>query len=190
MGRREGGSRGRLGGAVLILLGVILLLANLGYLTVETWEALARFWPVLLMLAGLDLLIRGNRLGWVAPALVLLLGAVLLLSTLGPTRREWELPGPWPSRRVGALLRVRSLDRRDLLYRPACLWTSNSRAAGAGSTSRDGGGPDRGGGRGGYRAVIGGGTLTGERCNGKGCRSCGLRSGGSSRCWVSSRSMP
>ncbi len=47
---------------ILILgIGVIWLLANLGYIEPVSWATLLRLWPVLLIVAGLDLLIgRGN----------------------------------------------------------------------------------------------------------------------------------
>lgn len=41
------------GGLVLILLGVLLLLQNLGLFS---WDSLWRFWPVALIAAGLSLL--------------------------------------------------------------------------------------------------------------------------------------
>lgn len=48
------------GGVVLILLGLFLLLQNLGFLS---WSAIWQFWPVALILAGVALLFpqRDNR---------------------------------------------------------------------------------------------------------------------------------
>lgn len=86
MAERSSRRSGYLGGAVLILAGVVFLLANLGYLTIEAWTLLARSWPILLMLVGLDLLTRGSRAAWVAPALLLGLTAALVFAVLGPLR--------------------------------------------------------------------------------------------------------
>lgn len=48
------------GGLVLILLGVLLLLQNLGLFS---WASLGKFWPVVLIAAGVSLLFpqRGSR---------------------------------------------------------------------------------------------------------------------------------
>lgn len=43
---------------VLIALGVALVLANAGYLTAIRWTDLFQLWPVLLVLAGVDILLR------------------------------------------------------------------------------------------------------------------------------------
>lgn len=43
---------------VLISLGVAFLLVNMGYLARISWAELARLWPVLIILAGVDLLLR------------------------------------------------------------------------------------------------------------------------------------
>jgi hypothetical protein len=43
---------------VLISLGVAFLLANLGYLRGVSWAEILRLWPVLLVLAGVDVLLR------------------------------------------------------------------------------------------------------------------------------------
>lgn len=42
------------GGLVLIILGVLLLLQNLGLFD---WESLWRFWPVVLIVAGVSMLL-------------------------------------------------------------------------------------------------------------------------------------
>ena len=58
--------------------GVIFLLANLGYLPVTVWELLWRFWPVLLIAIGIDIII-GRR----ASAGAQILSVVLALALLG-----------------------------------------------------------------------------------------------------------
>lgn len=82
------------GPTILIGLGVILLLTNLGYLDWTIWDAL-RLWPVLLVAAGLELLL-GRRSTWgsvVSALLVLLLvvGGVLLVERVGPVGTQGEV---------------------------------------------------------------------------------------------------
>lgn len=65
------------GPAILIGLGVVLLLNNLGVITWSLWSVLWRFWPVLLIAAGLDLLI-GRRSTLISAVL-----AVLTIAAIG-----------------------------------------------------------------------------------------------------------
>ncbi|HEU5086131.1 MAG TPA: DUF5668 domain-containing protein [Roseiflexaceae bacterium] len=55
-----GRRRGLVGPVILLVLGVLLLLNNLGMLDWAVWATLARWWPLLLIAAGLDLVL-GNR---------------------------------------------------------------------------------------------------------------------------------
>ncbi len=75
MGNRERHG-GVVGPVILISLGVIFLLNNLGWLEWGVWETVLRLWPVLLIGAGLDLLI-GRRSAWGSLLVALLLLAVL-----------------------------------------------------------------------------------------------------------------
>lgn len=62
---------------VLIVAGLILLLNNLGVVPWSIWPSLARLWPVLLILLGLDLLV-GRGSPWFGAAIaVLMLGLVV-----------------------------------------------------------------------------------------------------------------
>jgi hypothetical protein len=70
--RRRGGVVGPL---VLIFIGTVFLLQNTGYLPPNTWQNLWRLWPVILVLAGIELLL-GNRAPW---PVVALLGALVLV---------------------------------------------------------------------------------------------------------------
>jgi len=45
------------GGFVLITLGIVFILNNLGFLPWNVWETLWKFWPAFLILAGLEILI-------------------------------------------------------------------------------------------------------------------------------------
>jgi len=84
---------------LLIGVGIVLLLSQLGVIAAISWGLLLRFWPVLLIIAGLDLLL-GRR----APILGTLLGILVLalvlgLLAFGPAagwlnlqRSDWDLP--------------------------------------------------------------------------------------------------
>ena len=88
-------------GIVSIGIGTALLLSNLGYLTINVWDFALRFWPVLLIAWGLDLVI-GKRTFWSA-----LVGIVLGLSLIagitwlalnysnlpGESNGTWDRPG-------------------------------------------------------------------------------------------------
>jgi hypothetical protein len=83
MSERE--RRGSLvGPAILIALGVILLLNNLGVLAWSVWDVMFRLWPILLIAVGLDLIV-GHRSIWgslvgLAVLLAVLAGALWLFS--------------------------------------------------------------------------------------------------------------
>ena len=62
---------------LLIGIGVVLLLSQLGLIATISWGLLIRFWPVLLIVAGLDLLF-GRR----APILGSLMGVLVLVIVL------------------------------------------------------------------------------------------------------------
>ncbi len=80
--RRAGGVRGITGAIVLIGLGVAFLLQNLGILTLDWWSLL-RFWPVLLVLFGLDLLLGRTLAGSLISAILglVIVAVVLALAT-------------------------------------------------------------------------------------------------------------
>ncbi len=78
---------GLIGPLILITAGVLFLLANLDLLPFTFWEIAARFWPLLLILIGLDILI--GRRSVVGAVIVLILwlaligGAIWLASPQG-----------------------------------------------------------------------------------------------------------
>lgn len=80
--RPRRGGRGLSGAIILIIAGVVLLLQNLGIIHVD-WLSLWRYWPVLLILIGLDVLLGRSIVGSVAVALlsVAVVGAILFVST-------------------------------------------------------------------------------------------------------------
>jgi hypothetical protein len=77
MGERRRRGSGIVGPLILIGLGLIFLLNNLGVVDWSIWQVIWRLWPVLLIAAGLDLLIgRRSALG----ALVVLVLTLALLA--------------------------------------------------------------------------------------------------------------
>lgn len=91
---------------LLIGIGVILLLQNLGVLSWSSWTTLWRFWPLLIILLGLDVLIgRRSSAGSVVSALliVLLVAAVAFVLAVGPDIPElagWAQVSDWQNEQI------------------------------------------------------------------------------------------
>lgn len=66
------------GGVILLFLGIVFLLQTLGVLPWGLWGTLWRFWPVVLILVGLGIILRRFN-----PWLVSLLILAVLLACLG-----------------------------------------------------------------------------------------------------------
>ena len=64
------------GPVILIALGVIFLLSNLGLIEMSFWDIIARFWPILLVAIGFDILI-GHRSAWAAAMVLVVVLAIL-----------------------------------------------------------------------------------------------------------------
>ncbi len=78
------------GPLILIAIGIIFLLNNLGVLSGNFWDVLIRFWPVLLMIFGLDSIYRGE--GLFGSIFITGLGAVFLLMNLGTlSGSAWDI---------------------------------------------------------------------------------------------------
>ncbi|MBM3143902.1 MAG: hypothetical protein FJ010_02810 [Chloroflexi bacterium] len=77
--------RGQHGGLVwpiiLILVGVVFLLNNLGLINSVTWDSIWQLWPLIFIAIGLDGLLRRNEI--VGPVIMFGLGGVFLLSNYG-----------------------------------------------------------------------------------------------------------
>jgi predicted membrane protein len=78
---RNGHRGGLVWPIILILVGTIFLLNNLGIIGNVTWQTVLQFWPILLVAIGLDGLFRRNEI--VGPVFMIGLGAILLMSNLG-----------------------------------------------------------------------------------------------------------
>ena len=82
------------GAFILILLGILFLLSNFGVLPWSVWEIIGRFWPVALILFGLEILIGGTLLGNIIFGVIGLLffvGIVLLGLWVANTQLEADL---------------------------------------------------------------------------------------------------
>lgn len=66
---------------VLIVLGVVMLLSNLGVMKGNIWEQLLQLWPVLLIAGGLDSIYRGE--GIAGALMAIAFGVLFLMSNFG-----------------------------------------------------------------------------------------------------------
>lgn len=92
------------GGLILILLGLLWLLNNLGYLPGDFIRSLWRFWPLALILLGLEVALRGFSDRVALPILLLvavLMGAAVLV--LAPTLPAEQILSGSFSQEIGAL---------------------------------------------------------------------------------------
>jgi hypothetical protein len=78
--KRDDRRRSLVGPVILIGLGVVFLLNNVGVLEWSVWEVILRLWPILLVAAGLDLLL-GRRSIW-GSLLALVLTATIVAGVL------------------------------------------------------------------------------------------------------------
>lgn len=100
---RQRGARGISGAIILIALGVAFLLQNLGVVSFD-WFWLVRFWPLLLILLGLDLLLGRTLIGSLVSGLVgLILVAGVLYLAAGPAMPGRALSGATVTRDVEAV---------------------------------------------------------------------------------------
>ena len=79
------------GGITLLFFGVVLLLQTTGYLPWSLWDSLWRFWPVLIIIAGVNILFR-NLNPWLLSLIIaaILTGCFLIAyyQTINPAVRE------------------------------------------------------------------------------------------------------
>lgn len=68
---------------VLIALGLVFLLSNAGYLTRVTWMSVVQLWPLVLVIVGVDLLIRPRSVFAAAIVEIAIIGAALVYLAAG-----------------------------------------------------------------------------------------------------------
>jgi len=86
---------GLIGGTVVAIVGIVFLLSNTGMLSVGH---LFRFWPMILVIAGLAAL--ASPQGRVKGAILIVIGALLELDALGIAHFQWS--SLWPLAMIGA----------------------------------------------------------------------------------------
>ena len=69
-----------IGPLILITIGILFLLANLGYLPMSFWEIAYRFWPLILILIGLEIIIGRHSI--IGGLLILVLWFALIAGVL------------------------------------------------------------------------------------------------------------
>jgi hypothetical protein len=75
---------------LLVVVGGIFLLSNLGLFGSAQWGSLWRLWPVILIAIGLDSLFRRNEIA--GPVFMIVLGSIFLMSSLGLIGWEsWDM---------------------------------------------------------------------------------------------------
>jgi len=111
---KNGRQRGYFGPILLIAIGLIFLANNLGLIPGEGWGLIWRLWPVLLVIAGLDELIRRQGIAW--PILLIGAGVFFLLNNFGP--RVWiswtQIIQLWPILLIAAGI--------DLVFKGDSIW--------------------------------------------------------------------
>lgn len=89
----ENRENGFMAGILFIFAGAILLLNTTGYVGWDIWDVLARFWPVLLITGGLDMLIGrtiiGKAIAGIITALIFLAISAYALSSVSPFFDRW-----------------------------------------------------------------------------------------------------
>jgi hypothetical protein len=81
---------------LLIALGLIFLLRNMGSLPGDTWDLILRLWPLVLILMGLDSLF--TRQGVAVPTIFIAIGTLILLDNLDVVQwNNWQgIVSLWP----------------------------------------------------------------------------------------------
>lgn len=64
-------------GIILTILGILLLMRNFGLLDID-WEIIMKFWPLLLIYAGLAIL-YSNKSSWMVPLAMVLITILAIL---------------------------------------------------------------------------------------------------------------
>jgi hypothetical protein len=107
---RHHGHGGVIGGVILAGIGVVLLLQNLG---IPYFEDLERYWPVILIVAGIA---QGSRSmgmgGRIWGGAVSAVGIIFLLNNLGVVHNIWRFLWPGILIMVGLAMLARAIDRQ------------------------------------------------------------------------------
>ncbi len=87
-------NRGLFWGIFFVTIGLLFLARNLGWLTIE-WETIRNLWPVLLILAGVNLILerRGSQAAIATTVLLAIAAPVALFSFIGRNHSNWDHDG-------------------------------------------------------------------------------------------------
>jgi hypothetical protein len=101
---------------ILIAVGVVFLLSNLGLVDKDIWQNFWKLWPLIFIAIGLDSLFRRNEIA--GPVFMIGLGTIILLSSVGLIGwRTWDILWRlWPVLLVAIGL--------EILFRRRSLWVS------------------------------------------------------------------
>ena len=108
--------RSYFGPILLIAVGLVFLAKNIGLIPGEGWDTIWRLWPILLVVAGVDDLFRGEGIAW--PIIMIGAGAFLLYNYFGPqTHISWtQVLTLWPILLIALGI--------DVLFRGRSSWMS------------------------------------------------------------------
>ncbi len=68
-------------GIILIFIGGLFLLNTLDIIRYNIWNLLFSYWPVFLIIIGINILFKSTKLWWVSPLLIIVLLLVLFVPT-------------------------------------------------------------------------------------------------------------
>lgn len=88
--RQAYGTGNGIGGVILVLVGLGFLGLNFGWWSTDIWRVIWRFWPVILILLGLRILLPRSRIfSWIILALAV--GFFALIISAPPAVRNWTM---------------------------------------------------------------------------------------------------
>lgn len=81
-----------IGAFILIAFGILLLLNNFGVVSIDIWRQIWQFWPLILILAGVQLILgRSLRSRIIIDILAIILIALVVLYSLALTDPAWKI---------------------------------------------------------------------------------------------------
>lgn len=77
-------------GLIFVAVGLIFLLNTFNIIDYNIWQLVSMFWPVLLIIIGLNILFKGTFLWWISPVLIIILLLFLLFASANYTPALFE----------------------------------------------------------------------------------------------------
>ena len=113
------------GPLILIFLGVVFLLNNIGVVDWTVWDVIQRFWPVLLIAAGLDLMLA-RRSAWGS-----IIALVLILVFIAVSIGAIDQPPPSYAGMIQVSVPIGSAQRQEIKLNPAVGYLRVAGSAGS-----------------------------------------------------------